>query len=175
MAFVGGWSVVFGETPAASKWNQLGTDADNLDSRLDTLEAAWTSFSPTWTALTVGNGVVTARYIQMGKTVVYKISLVWGSTTSASGSIRATLPVTGRTLAGSSGVEPIGTFLGYDTSVGALLTGLTILDSTTAMRFYTQTTAAFGNNISRIDITNTSPATWATGDEFHANGRYEAA
>jgi len=54
----------------------------------------WTTWTPTYTNLTLGNGVVTARYVQIGDTVIATWHLVWGSTTAlSSGTMRVSMPV----------------------------------------------------------------------------------
>ena len=56
-------------------------------------EKAWTSWTPSWTNLTVGNGTVTAKYRENSDTVDVILTLVFGSTTSVSGHIKLTPPV----------------------------------------------------------------------------------
>ena len=53
----------------------------------------WTSYSPTWTNLTVGNGTVTARYVQIDKLIIGYIYLDFGTTTSISGRVQVSVPV----------------------------------------------------------------------------------
>jgi hypothetical protein len=55
----------------------------------------WTfgTWSPSYGGLTVGNGTVTARYAQKGKLVVAWWKLLFGSTTSVTGSMTITIPV----------------------------------------------------------------------------------
>jgi hypothetical protein len=53
----------------------------------------WTSWTPTWTNLTVGNGALTARYIKNGGLVNFSLVLVFGSTTSITGRVRVSWPV----------------------------------------------------------------------------------
>jgi hypothetical protein len=48
---------------------------------------AWATWTPTYNGITVGNGTVTARYAQVGKTVNLYYTLTFGSTTSFSGSL----------------------------------------------------------------------------------------
>lgn len=52
------------------------------------------SYTPTWTNLTVGNGTVTAAYATNGDLVSVVVKIVFGSTTSVSGSIKYSLPTT---------------------------------------------------------------------------------
>jgi hypothetical protein len=54
---------------------------------------AWTAYTPTWVNLTVGNGVQAAAYMQIGKTVHFRISLTGGTTSSMSGVPTVTIPV----------------------------------------------------------------------------------
>jgi hypothetical protein len=58
---------------------------------------AWTTWSPSYGGLTIGNGTVTARYQQIGKTVNFFWYLVTGSTTSISSDPFFTLPVASST------------------------------------------------------------------------------
>jgi hypothetical protein len=55
---------------------------------------AWESYTPTWTNLTVGNGTVTSKYVRIGSTVIFLGKIVAGSTTSVSGFVNITLPIT---------------------------------------------------------------------------------
>jgi hypothetical protein len=59
---------------------------------------AWTTYAPSWTAASsnpsIGNGTITGRYKQIGKTVFVSIKIVMGtSTTYGSGNWRIALPV----------------------------------------------------------------------------------
>ena len=63
----------------------------------------FSSYTPTWTNLTVGNGTLSvARYTQIGKLVYGLVRLGFGSTTSISGNIQLTLPVAPNTTTNSS-------------------------------------------------------------------------
>jgi hypothetical protein len=60
---------------------------------------AWTSYTPTWsatgTAVSLGNGTITGKYMRQGSLVKVKIVLTMGSTTTyGTGFYRFTLPVT---------------------------------------------------------------------------------
>ena len=57
-----------------------------------TADLAWTSYSPTLTNLTIGNGTLTASYKLIGKTLHIRITFVYGSTTSTSGNVAVGLP-----------------------------------------------------------------------------------
>ena len=60
---------------------------------------AWTAYTPTWTSdsgtPSIGNGSITGRYKQIGKTVFFNLKLTYGSTTTGgSGAWMFGLPVT---------------------------------------------------------------------------------
>lgn len=134
---------------------------------------AWTSYVPVWTNVTIGNAVVTARYVQIGKKVVARITVVWGSTTSASSNIVFSLPVTSVAVAGTTNVSTIGYGTMYDVS-GALVydSNVTHLSTTTAGVI---TKAANGTWVTNSTATNASPVTWANTDEWAWTLIYEAA
>lgn len=189
MAYVS-WSVVFGEQPSAAKWNILGAnDASfndgtgigavltngNLSTTAGALGGAWTTWSPTWSTLTVGNGTVTGRYLQVGKTVFYRLSAVWGGTTSlAAGTDTFTLPVTAATYPGTAATVSIGNTIYYDTSATEWYYGFVFWASTTTADF-SQYMLASTTAVTADGLNATTPATWATGDQFNFSGSYEAA
>jgi len=55
--------------------------------------AAWAAWAPTYTNLTIGNGVVTSKYSHVGRTVRWKFVLTFGTTTSVTGLPTISLPV----------------------------------------------------------------------------------
>lgn len=55
---------------------------------------AWTSWTPTWTNLTVGNATQTGKYMQIGKLVIARLSFTLGTTSSVGAGPSFTLPVT---------------------------------------------------------------------------------
>lgn len=126
--------------------------------------AAWrtiykppTSWTPSWTNLSVGNGVVTASYSRSGDSVQANVKLVLGSTSSVSGSVSTTLPV-----ATTSTQPHVG---------GAVLT-----DAGT--RTYCGNSFQNGSSITVFHtegvgtITSTSPFTWTTNDEIYYSVTY---
>ncbi len=63
----------------------------------DGLQDSWDAYTPTWsstgTAPTLGDGGLTGRWIQIGKTIHWRISFSFGSTSTAgTGFYRFTLP-----------------------------------------------------------------------------------
>jgi len=54
---------------------------------------AWTTFTPTWANVTVGNGTSRGAYKKQGRTVHFWAELTLGNTTTIDGSVSITLPV----------------------------------------------------------------------------------
>lgn len=164
------WSVVFGEQPSASKWNQLGTNDAHFYSFLgDNL--VWQDWTPSYTNITVSNGSVTAKYIQIGKTVFFTWQLTCGSTTSISNAMTITLPVTASTTFSTRSDTAIGTVAIRDSGTASYGGVLILAISSTAMnpKFFR------ADSSTSAELTTTFPITEATGDTFVCTGMYEAA
>lgn len=165
MAWVSPSTVATGDVLTASKWNQ-----DVVDNWL-ALGGAWTSWTPSWTNLTVGNGTVSAKYIAAGKLIIGRLALTWGSTTSASGAVSVSLPatasseyVTDKVFFGNVRLEDAGV-----TSTA----GYFRLRTTTTVDIVAMNAASTYINFAAVS--NTVPWTWGTGDNMHAQFMYEAA
>lgn len=149
------------------------TDGAVTNAKLNTtageLGGVWKDYTPTLAAVTEGNGTKTAKYTQIGKTVIFNIRFILGSTSAITGSPTVTLPVTTRTywLAGQ-GVD-IGSCSLQDAGVKGY-TGTLRLNSTTVAGLL-----ILGTSGLQTAISSTVPFTWATGDELLVQGMYEAA
>lgn len=134
---------------------------------------AWQSWTPTWTNVTVGNGTVTGRYTQVGKIVFCRLELVMGNTSSTSGDIQFTLPVTSISYPGTASAQVIGDSRGFDVSAVTIYPGSVVWGSTTVA--YCRFENASGTYTTQTINTGTVPTTWGTSDEFSMNFFYEAA
>ena len=117
-------------------------------------EIAPTAFTPTWTALTVGNGTNIGTYALSGGIATLNISLNFGSTTSVSGTFYPNIPAA---VAGPAGV---GSCWAFDASAAAWATGVFVPSS--YLLFATARASAsvpWGwavNDLLRISITYTT-------------------
>lgn len=135
--------------------------------------AAWSSWTPTWTNLTLGNGVVVARYQRVGKLIIARLSIILGSTSSVAGLITFSLPVTRVGYAGTAGLIVIGHARLRDDSVPANYNGAVLTPSTT-----TGAVAVYNTSGTYAGMDNTHtvvPFAWATTDEIAAEFSYEGA
>jgi hypothetical protein len=133
---------------------------------------AWKTYTPTLGSITVGNGTLSAKYTKIGKAVIGKISFTLGSTSSVSGTITATLPLTAVSIGTVADVPPVGNFSAYD-ATGSLYFGLCVFENTTTLRPHIIN--ASGTYAVQSVINATVPFTWTTGDVLEINFTYEAA
>jgi hypothetical protein len=117
----------------------------------------------TFTNLTKGNATIDARYVKIGRLVIYWGQLIFGSTTSITGSVRIGLPITAGTGKTAIGVVSCGDVATRD-YVGTLI----LLTTTTAYPTHSES-----GNLGSVDATN--PMTWTTGDLLRWFMAYEAA
>jgi len=130
----------------------------------------YTTWTPTWTNLTVGNGTVVARYGTSGKFVNFAIGIQLGSTSSVSGTIEFTLPKT-----------PKNTTLDIDQYVytAFLDSGVDIYYGSTELAASTKGVVfamlSNGTYVSRTGTSATVPFSWTNGDVIQITGVYEEA
>lgn len=133
---------------------------------------AWQTYTPTLTNLTLGNGTVTAKYAQIGKTVVVRINFILGTTSAVASNPAFSLPVTGATYAGSQAQLIVGQCRLLDAATLSY-TGSVIRPSTTTIRPQVQNASL--TYIFDQDVAATIPFTWGNLDEMHIYAIYEAA
>lgn len=130
------------------------------------LTSAWTAYSPSWTALTtnpaIGDGAITARFMQVGKTVFVAGRILMGSTTTfGTGAWRLSLPVTAQ-----NSINGAGSVWFFDASVAGNRKPGAIWHGTASLM-------AFSGDTGDVDATN--PFTWAATDQLRFTLTYEAA
>lgn len=160
---------VTGELETAAIFNAELRDA------LTGIQSAWTSFTPTWsvssgTAPAIGNGTLSAAYQQIGKTILFRISLTAGSTTTfgSGGQFRFSLPVNPLSTTRLTFATDY-----FDSSVPSAFSGTTTWDSVNSVVALNATPTTAGN--ANRGVTASVPMTWATGDIITINGAYESA
>lgn len=133
---------------------------------------AWTSWTPTFTNLTVGNGTHASKYSQIGKTVFFRMQFTLGTTSVVGTSPNFTLPVTSVSLIGGSQIA-LGRGVLFDTSAASYFGASALYNSTTTSVMAAEGSA--GAIINYTSITSLVPFTWATGDTLASFGMYEGA
>ena len=131
----------------------------------------WTNFTPTWTNFTVGNGTVTAKYVQNGKVVNFWIRVILGSTSSV-GDVYVDLPVTAASDDAARGANVFVQF--EDSGVGPFVgTVHSVQGISTKIRLLTFSTS--GSYPAGTVLASTVPFTWTTNDQIFISGNYEVA
>jgi hypothetical protein len=128
-------------------------------------ETAWTSYTPTWTNLTVGNATQEFYYMQIGKLVVLRGRITLGSTSSVSTNPRFTTPTTHFASSWVDGDAKL-----VDASGSTYLAAIDFFSNTTMRVGYWSTSGA---NLIRAQITSTVPFTWASTDAIEVVAFYE--
>ena len=154
-------------------------DNDNISSSaaiaLSKLAAvAWTTFTPTWTAVsvnpTLGNGVISGRYMTIGKTCHYSIALTLGNSTNrGTGNWLFSVP-----LAAANGLVTYQHHHGvaYDTSASAEfpLNGRVVAGGSTVIVTCYHTNTGYTD---QFGLSSSTPFSFADPDQVHISGTYE--
>ncbi len=131
---------------------------------------AFTSYTPTVTGFTLGNGTVSGAYLQVNKLVIFRAQMVFGTTSAAASSVPTfTLPVTSVAV-GTGSPLMLGTATFRDESAVAQYNALLRHVSTT-----TCAAAIPGTSGVYTVPSTTTPFTWTTSDVITMTGVYEAA
>jgi hypothetical protein len=125
----------------------------------------WTTWSPSTTGITTGNGTMTSRYVQIGKTVIAQFKFVLGTTSAITGGVEVTLPVTAaNTNYTATGMLIDGGASYYATNIVPLSTTRLWILASFASPY------VFG-----LNLNSTTPYTWASTDSIQFSVTYEAA
>lgn len=138
---------------------------------------AWTSYTPTWTNLTLGNAVLNyASYALVGKICIYKVHYTFGSTTNATSTIGISVPVN---FAANYATSVLSFFTGQglytDTSAGLSYTFTIGRSLSNLARFFANVTNATYGSIGTMNASFPAALTTgnATGDTFQFSIIYE--
>ena len=135
---------------------------------------AWTAYTPTITSDTgtfsIGNGSITGRYKQLGKTVFFYIKLVYGSTsTPGNGHWKFGLPVTAYNTNYQFSASILDNGISWYGGIG----NGNYIGSTTS--FAVITPSPTSSSTGWVPVGNGGPFTWGDADNITISGSYEAA
>jgi len=174
-------------TTAAKTWGAEALKSSDLNAQVrDFINGfgAWSTYTSSWTGTStnpaIGSGSIAAAYLQVGKLVLFRVQVTFGSTTTfGTGGMQLTLPVTP-----AATVQQVANVGVMDRTVGSTggarhqIMGRINPSSTTMPLYYissTTGTAQIANvtNTAPVTLTNSSAAN--TGDYITITGSYEAA
>jgi hypothetical protein len=143
--------------------------AEEVDDLITAAPGVWANYVPVWsssgTAPAIGNGTISGRWVQIGKTVYVKISLLFGTTTTfGTGGYSLSLPAAASTSVGSVGA-------GYlnDVSAG----GGGHYNGIAVVRTVAPTVALILESSSHAQVSAVGPITWANTDAWTFSLTYE--
>jgi hypothetical protein len=136
----------------------------------------WTTWTPSYTNLTVGNGTTVAEYLAIGDLIYVRYLLTWGSTTSISGNVSISLPLTASTSIDDPDIGGglMGNAMLFDNSAVKPINGTPYQNSSTTFRISPDIeTASYVNGGGVLQAS--TPFTWATSDNIQATFWYRKA
>jgi hypothetical protein len=122
-----------------------------------------TSWTPTISGVTVGNGTQSGRYWQVGSLVYFHMTFYLGSTSAVTGQITMPTPTGGISRNFQTCIASIDDYGVGFTPLMANIYGSTI---------YLEAILTSGTYANKAAISSTVPITWATNDGFSVSGFY---
>lgn len=130
--------------------------------------SGWQTWNIGWTGLTEGNGTEVAQYLQIGKTVFFRVQFQFGSTSAITGTVSIDFPVSGVLGAGAVPIGQAALVVGANRFIGEVsMTGTNAA--------LVRVVAADQTYARAVALSSAIPGTWATGDSILLTGRYRAA
>lgn len=155
--------------------------AGSINSAANLLMGAWTAWTPTWATSTgantpsLGNATTDCAYTRIGRLIIFRFEIVFGSTTSfgggtASDNWRFGIPVTAAGLSNAVG------FLELNASTNARVVARARLTTTSAFEMEVCSGRPDATAITNGGLADAvSPWVWASGNAIRGIGAYEAA
>jgi hypothetical protein len=127
----------------------------------------WFDFTPTWGNITKGNGISNGRFHIIDRTIQIEARIVLGSTSSVTGVVSLTTPVTENM---APYYRPIGFAVLDDDNGNAYLGSVRGADTTTLL---VETTNIAGTFPTFDAVDATTPFTWTTSDSISVHCEYQ--
>jgi hypothetical protein len=131
---------------------------------------AWVAYTPSFSNFTLGNGTLSAFFTRIGRTVIARVRIVLGSTSSMGNFPNLTLPVASKTGL-SYPILGSGILIIEDAGTRDFF-GKMRITSTTNADFVTDLVQGTGIGIAFLNAT--TPMTWAVNDKLNFQIIYEA-
>lgn len=142
---------------------------DNIFSQIPL--GSWSTWTPTWTNLTVGSGgTVIAKYIKFGRLVIGYARVTFGAGSAITGAVKFVAPTT--MSSSEYAFTPSGTCIMYDsgsTIYSGIVTATGISDNMSLWASHVT-----GTHIDIEAVSTSIPMTWTTNDVLLINFIYES-
>lgn len=136
----------------------------------------WSSWTPSWTNLTVGNGTTVAEYATDGDIIFVRLLFTFGTTSSITGNVTCSFPVNASTTIDDPDIGGglMGNAMLFDTSAAKPINGTPFQISATGWRISPDIeTGSYVNGGGVIQAA--TPFTWASTDNIQATFWYRKA
>jgi hypothetical protein len=134
--------------------------------------SGWTTFVPSFTALTIGNGTFNyAKFKVIGKTAHVQVKFALGSTSAVTGDIRMEVPTEIRRISTSSPAQISAIF--RDVSNQNIHLTSAIASTVDRRLFIFRATNSSGTYLTSQNTSSTIPFTWTISDEIQFSATYE--
>lgn len=151
---------------------QIVTPKALADATVGKLGAAWSTWTPTWTNIS-GGTTTYAKYIQIGKTVHFRLKYTLSGANISGTEVSFTPPVTAHADYAQTGVDFVGETHLRDAGTSTF-SGMCIW--ITGGNFAVRVNTASGSYVETgVQLTSTVPFTWANTDMILVKGTYEVA
>ena len=170
-------------TSASALTTDHALQHSNINDAVEALEAkvaigntvlgTYTAYTPTFTNVTIGNGVVSSAYCRVNDFVHFYGKFTFGSTSAITGTFLADFPVqVNSAFTNDAAIYGIAQY--RDLSTNALYTGVAHFAGNNTV-FSLRVQLAGGTYLTQSGVTGSAPFTWATGDFMAWNLYYRAA
>ena len=170
---VGTGNSAFDNLPAGTNGHVLTADSTvsptGLKWAAPDAGGTWTTWTPTATNYTKGNGTETARYLDVNGTIFFFYKFVLGSTSSVTGEPTTSLPSTPKS--GQTDAQIYGII--RDSGTTTFQGSWTINAASNNVTWYAAN--ASGTYVNHTNVNTTVPMTWTTNDFIAILGWYEKA
>lgn len=174
MTYTAPSTVVAGQTYVATAHNTIVGDIIDHESRLSSIEGAWTAWTPTYSGITVGNGTSTGRYAVIGRTVIARFTLSFGTTTAITAPAYLVVPPIKGNMNTSNGTT-FGSGVYYDASTANSYVVLYTYNGSNTLTIRCLATTGLYQTISPGSQLNaTVPVAFASGDGLTGQFIYES-
>jgi hypothetical protein len=166
-----GWTTPNDSDPFKDGALAIRTLGNAIDSTAANTWKSWTAYTPTFTGFSLGNGTLSFAYAQIGKTVHVRGRVTLGTTSTMTGPLDFTVPVTSITYSLAHVFSYASYYNGSAFNQGFVLS----LGGTTTYRLAVMNTGTAFASSSDVSGAGNVPFAWSSGRQFFFTMTYEAA